>query len=125
MPAHLRNGRVTSAAAPASSHSPVTKITCGANGTQSGVILRKGSGIERCAMPAATKNAASTQRITARGSANRDAGSVATAFDPVIDSPPLPGGCQRREPGAAWMAQARHRDDARTGETINPASALY
>jgi hypothetical protein len=66
MPARRRKGFVISAKAPANSHSPVMKITCGAKGTQSGVILRNSPGTARCATPPATKNAARIQRMTAR-----------------------------------------------------------
>ena len=71
MPAQYRKGRVISATAPANSHNPVTKITCGANGTQSGVILRSSAGAARCAMPPAAKNAARIQRMMARAVAKR------------------------------------------------------
>src|SRR5580704_4821489 len=70
MPAQYRKGRVISAKAPANSHKPVTKITCGANGTQSGVILRSSPGTTRCPTPAATKNAARSQRMMARVTGN-------------------------------------------------------
>jgi hypothetical protein len=41
-------------------------MTCGANGTHDGVIASSWSGAHRCAIPAAEKNAARIQRITAR-----------------------------------------------------------
>src|ERR1700722_20067636 len=56
---------------PTISHTPVMKMTCGANGTHDGVIASSLSGAQRCATPAARKNAARIQRMTARGMAER------------------------------------------------------
>src|SRR5450755_4463171 len=73
MPAHRRSGFVTRATEPAISHNPVMKMICGANGTHDGVIASSLSGAQRCAIPAAVKNAARTQRITARAVVERSA----------------------------------------------------
>src|SRR4051794_14692009 len=66
MPADRRSGVVTSASEEANSNRPVRKITCGANGTQDGVIASSFCGAARWAVPAATYSAASIQRIAAR-----------------------------------------------------------
>jgi hypothetical protein len=46
-------------------------MICGANGTQDGVIRSSLSGAHKCAMPAATKNTARTQRMIARAKQER------------------------------------------------------
>jgi hypothetical protein len=45
---------------------PVIHISCGANGTQDGVIASRLCGAIRCATPAAAKRAASSHRMMAR-----------------------------------------------------------
>ena len=54
MPAQKRSGLVMSAIEATNSNIPVSKITCGANGTHEGVIDNSLSGAARWAAPAAT-----------------------------------------------------------------------
>src|SRR5437868_3738790 len=71
-------------------------ITCGANGTQDGVIESRASGAARCAIPAVVKNAARIQRITARRRENVSPGGRSAPFAALSAFPGMKIGCSHR-----------------------------